>query len=107
MALFDQDGRLVDRQSALSDAVTGLCRSLALPSTANRRLRTELADRATAGDFARLRDVFDLEASAADLWQAYVMGAAVAASAATTRPRSCGVRPGAAPRPWSAPTRSG
>ncbi|MGA5207943.1 HAD family hydrolase [Streptomyces variegatus] len=83
LALFDLDGTLIDRHSALSDAVTGLCRSHALPSTANRWLRTELADRATAGDFARLREAFDLEASAPDLWQEYVD---LMAAAVTCRP---------------------
>jgi putative hydrolase of the HAD superfamily len=82
-ALFDLDGTLVDRQSALSDALTGLCRSHALPAAANRWLRTELADRATAADFARLREAFDLETSAADLWQEYVD---LMAAAVTCRP---------------------
>lgn len=78
-ALFDLDGTLVDRQSALSDALTGLCRSHALPAAANRWLRGELVDRATAADFARLREAFDLQVSTADLWQEYVdlMAAAV------------------------------
>ncbi|MGX9923541.1 HAD family hydrolase [Streptomyces sp. NPDC002248] len=78
-AFFDLDGTLADRQSALRDALTRLCRSRALSSDAERWLRIELADRATINDFARLRDVFDLEASATDLWQEYVdfMSAAV------------------------------
>ncbi|MFJ6792028.1 HAD family hydrolase [Streptomyces angustmyceticus] len=79
LALFDLDGTLADRQSALSDALTRLCRSRALSADAERWLRIELADRATVNDFARLRQVFSLEASAADLWQEYVdlMSAAV------------------------------
>ncbi|MGW5330717.1 HAD family hydrolase [Streptomyces sp. NPDC004014] len=79
LALFDLDGTLVDRQSALGDAVSCLCRSRNLPPDAEQWLRTELADRATAGDFARLREVFGLKASAAALWQEYVdlMAAAV------------------------------
>ncbi|WP_326681020.1 HAD family hydrolase [Streptomyces sp. NBC_01237] len=79
LALFDLDGTLADRQSALSDALTCLCRSHALSPDAERWLRVELADRATVNDFARLRDAFGLEASAADLWQEYVdlMSAAV------------------------------
>ncbi|MGW5284681.1 HAD family hydrolase [Streptomyces collinus] len=72
LALFDLDGTLVDRQSALDDALSVLSRSRALPPDAEQWLRTELADRATAGDFARLREVFRLEASAADLWREYV-----------------------------------
>ncbi|MEU2730578.1 HAD family hydrolase [Streptomyces griseoviridis] len=78
-ALFDLDGTLADRQSALSDALTCLCRSRALSPDAEQWLRIQLADRATVNDFALLRDVFGLEASAADLWQEYVdlMSAAV------------------------------
>ncbi|MFD4543588.1 HAD family hydrolase [Streptomyces bauhiniae] len=70
--LFDLDGTLADRQSALINAVSGLSRSRVLPLDAERWLRIELADRATANDFARLRDAFGLEASAEDLWQEYV-----------------------------------
>ncbi|MEU5372468.1 HAD family hydrolase [Streptomyces sp. NPDC005951] len=79
LALFDLDGTLVDRQSALSDALTCLCRSRALSPDAERWLHIELADRAIVDDFARLRDAFALEASAIDLWQEYVdlMSAAV------------------------------
>ncbi|WP_411119921.1 HAD family hydrolase [Streptomyces sp. 058-1L] len=79
LALFDLDGTLADRQAALSGALTGLCRSRALSPDAERWLRVELADRATANDFARLRDAFELETSATDLWQEYVdlMSAAV------------------------------
>jgi putative hydrolase of the HAD superfamily len=78
-AFFDLDGTLADRKSALSEALTCLCRSRALCADAERWLRTELADRATVNDFARLRDAFGLEESAADLWQEYVdlMSAAV------------------------------
>lgn len=72
LALFDLDGTLADRQSALSDAVTGLCRAHDLPLAAEQWLRTELADRANPADFVRLRKAFSLEAPAADLWQAYV-----------------------------------
>ncbi|UKL07449.1 HAD family hydrolase [Streptomyces sp. NBU3104] len=83
LALFDLDGTLADRQSALSDAVTGLCQMYALVPDADQWLRTELVDRANAGDFARLRDTFDLEASAADLWREYV---ALMSAAVTCRP---------------------
>ncbi|MGW5851848.1 HAD family hydrolase [Streptomyces sp. NPDC055254] len=78
-AFFDLDGTLADRQSALSDALTCLSRSRALSPGAEQWLRIELADRATVNDFARLRDTFGLEASAADMWQEYVdlMSAAV------------------------------
>ncbi|MGI5359958.1 HAD family hydrolase [Streptomyces sp. CA-252508] len=79
LALFDLDGTLADRQSALSDAVTGLFRSRALSTDAEQWLRTELADRATASDFVRLQDTFGLEVAGADLWREYVdrMAAAV------------------------------
>ncbi|MFD4260766.1 HAD family hydrolase [Streptomyces sp. NPDC058534] len=77
-AFFDLDGTLADRQSALSDAVSGLCRAHALALDAEQWLRTELVDRANAADFVRLREVFGLEASAAQLWQDYVSLMAVA-----------------------------
>ncbi|MEU0373402.1 HAD family hydrolase [Streptomyces sp. NPDC006283] len=79
LVLFDLDGTLADRQSALSDAVTSLCRAHALAPDAEQWLRTELADRANAADFARLREAFGLGVPAAQLWQEYVdlMSAAV------------------------------
>jgi putative hydrolase of the HAD superfamily len=77
-ALFDLDGTLTDRQAALSDAVTGLCRVHALGPDAEQWLRTELADRANPADFARLRAYFDLEATAAQLWREYVRRIAAA-----------------------------
>ncbi|GHG19837.1 hypothetical protein Shyd_84440 [Streptomyces hydrogenans] len=80
---FDLDGTLADRQAALSDAVTGLCRANALTSDAEQWLRTELAERANAADFTRLRDAFGLETPAADLWQEYVDRVA---AAVTCRP---------------------
>ncbi|MFZ4277885.1 HAD family hydrolase [Streptomyces arboris] len=83
LALFDLDDTLADRQSALSDAITGLCRSHALSPDAEQWLRIELADRADPLDFARLRDAFGLETPTADLWQEYV--SRVAASV-TCRP---------------------
>ncbi|MGW3269064.1 HAD family hydrolase [Streptomyces sp. NPDC001056] len=83
VVFFDLDGTLADRQLALSDAVTSLCRSCALSADADQWLRTELADRATAGDFARLREAFGLEVSAAGLWQEYVD---LMSSAVTCRP---------------------
>ncbi|MFI2031878.1 HAD family hydrolase [Streptomyces buecherae] len=82
-ALFDLDGTLIDRQAALTDALTCLCRSHALPPDVEQRLRAELADRATTGDFARLREDLRLEASAAELWQEYVD---LMAAAVTCRP---------------------
>ncbi|MCX4554278.1 HAD family hydrolase [Streptomyces sp. NBC_01500] len=83
LALFDLDGTLVGRQSALSDAVAGLCLANALAPDAERWLRTELVDRANAADFARLREVFDLEVPVAQLWQEYV---SLMAAAVTCRP---------------------
>lgn len=79
LVFFDLDGTLINRQSALSDALTHLCRSRALSPDAERWLRVALADRATVGDFAQLRESFGLEVPAADLWQEYVdlMSAAV------------------------------
>ncbi|MEU3400693.1 HAD family hydrolase [Streptomyces filamentosus] len=72
LAFFDLDNTLVDRRAALSDALTALCRSRGLSPEADQWLRAELADRATAENFARLRDTFGLDAPAADLWQEYV-----------------------------------
>ncbi|MFE0737455.1 HAD family hydrolase [Streptomyces sp. NPDC058855] len=83
IVFFDLDGTLADRQAAFADAVTGLCRARALPPHAEQWLRTELADRANAADFARLREAFDLEMPAAELWQEYVD---CMAAAATCRP---------------------
>ncbi|MCO8308859.1 HAD family hydrolase [Streptomyces sp. RKCA744] len=77
------DGTLADRQSAFSDAVTGLCRTHALTPAIEQWLRTELADRANAADFTRLRDTFDLTVPAAQLWQEYVD---LMAAAVTCRP---------------------
>lgn len=83
LVFFDLDGTLADRQSALSDAVTGLSHSHALSPDAEQWLRMELADRANASDFAVLRDAFDLNVSAADLWKEYVD---LMAAAVTCRP---------------------
>ncbi|MGK5545707.1 HAD family hydrolase [Streptomyces sp. URMC 127] len=83
LAFFDLDGTLIDRQSALSDAVTGLCRANALAPDAEQWLRTELADRAHATDFARLREAFGLQVPAEQLWHEYV-GLMAAASACRT-----------------------
>lgn len=83
LAFFDLDGTLADRQSALSDVLTRLCRSHAFSPDAEQWLRAALADRATVGDFARLRESFGLEVSAADLWQEYVD---LMAAAVTCRP---------------------
>ncbi|WP_327372300.1 HAD family hydrolase [Streptomyces sp. NBC_01217] len=83
LALFDLDGTLADRQSALSDAVTGLCLAHALAPDAERWLRTELADRANAADFARMWEVFDVDVPVAQLWQEYV---SLMSDAVTCRP---------------------
>nr|WTB12103.1 HAD family hydrolase [Streptomyces antimycoticus] len=77
------DGTLADRQSALSDAVTSLCRTHALTPAAERWLLTELADRANAANFARLRNTFDLAVPTAQLWQEYID---LMAAAVTCRP---------------------
>ncbi|MFD8938598.1 HAD family hydrolase [Streptomyces sp. NPDC059578] len=83
-ALFDLDGTLTDRQSALSDAVTGLRAHHDLSPDAEQWLRTELVDRANAADFVRLREVFTVAAPAAQLWQEYV---SLMAAAVTCRPQ--------------------
>ncbi|WP_432008030.1 HAD family hydrolase [Streptomyces parvus] len=83
LAFFDLDGTLADRQSALSDVLTRLCRSHAFSPDAEQWLRAALADRATVDDFARLRESFGMEMSAADLWREYVD---LMAAAVTCRP---------------------
>ncbi|MEW2497535.1 HAD family hydrolase [Streptomyces nodosus] len=83
LALFDLDGTLAKRQSALSDAVPGLCRAHAFAPDVEHWLFTELADRANADDFVRLRDAFNLAVPATQLWQEYV---GLMAAAATCRP---------------------
>ncbi|GAB2949949.1 HAD family hydrolase [Streptomyces sp. NPDC059171] len=83
LALFDLDNSLVDRQSALSDAITTLCRTHGFGAVVEQQLRTELVDRATTGDFTRLRTAFALDVSAAQLWQEYV---SLMAAAVTCRP---------------------
>jgi putative hydrolase of the HAD superfamily len=83
LALFDLDGTLVDRQAALSDAVTDLCRAHGFDAPIDQWLRTQLAERANARDFVQLRDVFQLDEPATNLWQEYVD---LMASAVTCRP---------------------
>ncbi|MFJ8351518.1 HAD family hydrolase [Streptomyces sp. NPDC094153] len=79
LALFDLDGTLLDRQTAFRDTVAAVCQAHNFDAIIEQWLRHELADRANAADFARLRAAFGLEVSAADLWQEYVdlMSAAV------------------------------
>ncbi|MDF4254613.1 HAD family hydrolase [Streptomyces sp. WMMB303] len=83
LALFDLDGTLADRQSAFSDAVAGLCRAHSFPPDTENWLLTELADRANADDFVRLRATFDLTVPGVQLWQEYVE---LMAAAVTCRP---------------------
>ncbi|MFD6186801.1 HAD family hydrolase [Streptomyces goshikiensis] len=71
-AIFDLDGTLIDRQVALSDAVTALCREHAFNTPIEHWLRAALADRANPSDFARLRVDFGLTEPAEQLWQEYV-----------------------------------
>ncbi|MGA4846677.1 HAD family hydrolase [Streptomyces sp. G5(2025)] len=60
-----------------------MCRTHGFGAAIEQQLRNELADRATADDFLRLREVFGLEVPAADLWQEYVD---LMSSAVTCRP---------------------
>ncbi|WP_331739625.1 HAD family hydrolase (plasmid) [Streptomyces goshikiensis] len=83
LALFDLDGTLIDRQAALSDAVTALCRAHAFNTSIEQWLRAALADRANPSDFARLRTDFGLTEPAEQLWKEYVD---LIAGAATCRP---------------------
>ncbi|MEV6549222.1 HAD family hydrolase [Streptomyces sp. NPDC051597] len=83
LALFDLDGTLTDRRSAFGDAVNRLCRMCGFAPEIERWLLTELADRAAPGDFARLRDTFNLAVPAPRLWLEYVN---LMAAAVTCRP---------------------
>ncbi|MEU9663493.1 HAD family hydrolase [Streptomyces chartreusis] len=85
LALFDLDGTLVDRQAAFSDAVAALRLAYGFGPEAEAWLLTELADRANAADFARLREAFALEVPATQLWQEYVSHIA---AAVTCRPQA-------------------
>jgi len=83
LALFDLDATLIDRQTAVSDAVTDLCRQHGFAPAAEQWLRDQLTDRANMSDFAQLRTVFSLAEPAAELWQEYVD---LMAAAVTCRP---------------------
>lgn len=72
LVLFDLDGTLADRQSAVRDALTALCRAHDFDTVTEQWLRAELVDRANLDNFVRLRDVFGLAVSAAQLWREYV-----------------------------------
>jgi putative hydrolase of the HAD superfamily len=83
LALFDLDGTLVDRQSAYREVLPVLCRRHGFTTAIEQWLHAELADRANASDFGRLRDAFDLNISAESLWQEYV---GLMAATVTCRP---------------------
>lgn len=83
LALFDLDGTLVDRQTAVRETLTALCRAHDFNIATEQWLRAELVDRANPDNFVRLRDVFGLAVSAGQLWQEYVD---LMAAAVTCRP---------------------
>ncbi|MET9097144.1 HAD family hydrolase [Streptomyces cyaneofuscatus] len=83
LALFDLDGTLVDRQTAVRDALTALCRAHDFDTATEQWLRVELVDRANPDNFVRLRDVFGLAVPAERLWREYVD---LMAAAVTCRP---------------------
>ncbi|GAA2264516.1 HAD family hydrolase [Streptomyces amakusaensis] len=83
LVLFDLDGTLIDRQAALSDAVTALCRAHAFNTPIEQWLRAALIDRANLSDFTRLCTDFKLTEPAEQLWQEYVD---LIAGAITCRP---------------------
>ncbi|MEU3954029.1 HAD family hydrolase [Streptomyces achromogenes] len=87
LALFDLDGTLVDRQTAVSDAVAALCLAYGYGTAIEQRLRSELADRANPADFVRLRATFALREPVEQLWQQYVD---LMAAAVTCRPEVLG-----------------
>ncbi|MFE2586685.1 HAD family hydrolase [Streptomyces sp. NPDC059378] len=79
LVLFDLDGTLVDRHSAVSEAIADLSHDHAYSPEIEHWLLTELADRADRSDFDRLRAQFRLPESTDHLWRVYVdrMAAAV------------------------------
>ncbi|MFF3558270.1 HAD family hydrolase [Streptomyces tsukubensis] len=83
LALFDLDNTLVDRGAALAVCVSDFCATAGLGPEIKAWMLSELADRATPGDFVRLQEAFNLEVSAERLWQSYVD---LMAAAATCRP---------------------
>ncbi|WLQ53788.1 HAD family hydrolase (plasmid) [Streptomyces poriferorum] len=83
LALFDLDGTLVDRQTAVRDALTALCRAYDFDVATEQWLRHELADRANPDNFVRLRREFSLAVPAGQLWREYVD---LMAAAVTCRP---------------------
>lgn len=72
LALFDLDGTLVDRRSALADAIADLSHDHGYGPEIERWLMTELADRADVRDFERLRATFNVNESAEHLWRVYI-----------------------------------
>jgi putative hydrolase of the HAD superfamily len=72
LALFDLDGTLVDRHAAFKEAVTDLCLSHNYGPDIIAWLSIELAQRANASDFLRLRDTFAIREDPASLWREYV-----------------------------------
>ncbi|MFD4833197.1 HAD family hydrolase [Streptomyces uncialis] len=72
LALFDLDGTLVDRQTAVRDALTALCRAHDFDTVTEQWLRNQLVDRANPDNFVRLRRVFGLAVPAGQLWREYV-----------------------------------
>ncbi|MFD5557832.1 HAD family hydrolase [Streptomyces sp. NPDC127068] len=79
LALFDLDNTLVDRGVAFEVCVSEFCARARFRSEIKQWMLIELADRASPGDFTRLRQAFNLEVPVERLWQEYVslMAAAV------------------------------
>jgi len=72
LALFDLDGTLLDPKRAFSDVVTDLCLDHGWGLEVKGWLLTELADRANADDFARLRQEYALDIPAMQLWREFI-----------------------------------
>ncbi|MEW2290130.1 HAD family hydrolase [Streptomyces sp. NPDC047841] len=83
LAIFDLDGTLVDRTSAVADAIATLSHDHGYGPEIETWLLTELADRADRSDFDRLRAAFRIAESADHLWRVYIDRMA---SAVTCRP---------------------
>ncbi|MGI5248499.1 hypothetical protein [Actinacidiphila glaucinigra] len=68
LALFDLDDTLVRRRTSFIDAVTALCLEHGFGVEIRAWMLSELADRANADDFVRLRHEYALDCRAGPLW---------------------------------------
>ncbi|MFI2304519.1 HAD family hydrolase [Actinacidiphila glaucinigra] len=72
LALFDLDDTLVRRRTSFIDTVTALCLEHGFGVEIRAWMLSELADRANADDFVRLRHDYALDCGAGQLWGEFV-----------------------------------